>query len=63
MRFRPSRRLVLNALARGETLLHIWTESEGADSKYTVSGDFDWAFCVPITEKSSLGWACTCRAS
>lgn len=57
VRFRPSRRLVLSALARGETLLHIWSENEGADSKYTVSGDFDWAFCVPITERSCLGWA------
>jgi adenylate cyclase len=57
VRFRPSRRLIRSALERTETLLHIWNESEGGDSKYTVSGDFDWAFCVPITEKSCRGWA------
>jgi adenylate cyclase len=56
MRLRPSRRLILAALERGETLLHIWSDSSGSDSKYTVSGNFDWAFCTPILEQSCKGW-------
>jgi adenylate cyclase len=57
VRFRPSRRLILSALERNESLLHIWSDADSENSKYTISGDFDWAFCVPITEKSCRGWA------
>ncbi len=56
-RLRPSRRLVLTALERGETLLHIWSDTDGGGSKYTLSGNFDWAFSTPIRERSSTGWA------
>lgn len=57
VRFRPSRKLILSALERGESLLHFWNEDGSQSNNFTVSGDFDWAFCVPITERSSRGWA------
>lgn len=57
VRFRPSRRLILTALERGESLLHIWNEDAPGGNKYTITGDFDWAFCVPLAERSSRGWS------
>jgi len=56
-RLRPSRRLILTAQERGETLLHLWSDAAAGDSKYTCSGNFDWAFSTPITDSSSAGWS------
>lgn len=53
--FRPSRRLVLGAVGRGESILHVWN-AEDSQQKYTYSGHFDWAFCVPMTEPACRGW-------
>ncbi|NQV25069.1 MAG: hypothetical protein HQ518_11955 [Rhodopirellula sp.] len=59
-RFRPSRRLVLSALTRQESIVHLWndeTEEEGEDGpQFTVSDDLDWAFCTPILSDSTRGW-------
>jgi adenylate cyclase len=32
----------------------MWT---GGDSQFTMSGDLDWAFCVPFSQESCRGWA------
>jgi adenylate cyclase len=51
---RPSRRLVLEALARQkQTVLHVWESTGAANLEYTASGDLDWAFCTPISEGRS----------
>lgn len=59
-RFRPSRRLVLSALTRQESIVHLWndeSEEEGDDGpQFTVSDDLDWAFCTPIISESTRGW-------
>jgi len=59
-RFRPSRRLVLSALTRQESIVHLWNgdlEEEGVEGpQFTVSDDLDWAFCTPILSDSTRGW-------
>ncbi len=56
--FRPSRRLVVEAVQRRrQSGLHLW---EGADSKldYPVrSSDSDWALCTPLPDEPTPGWA------
>jgi len=56
-RLRPSRRLIQTAIERGETILHLWSDANAGDSKYTVSGNLDWAFCTPLIDSSSQGWS------
>ena len=59
-RFRPSRRLVLSALTRQESVVHLWNDEldeEGVEGpQFTVSDDLDWAFCTPILSDSTRGW-------
>lgn len=59
-RFRPSRRLVLSALTRQESIVHLWNDEEDEDGEdgpqFTVSDDLDWAFCTPIISESTRGW-------
>jgi len=56
VRFEPSRRLLNSAVERGETILYVWSDQAGG-SEYTFSGEYDWAFCAPITVPVSTGWA------
>ncbi len=56
-RFSPSRRLILTALQRGEGVLYIWQESDDATPAYTVSGNLDWAFCMPFKDEASKNWS------
>lgn len=53
--FRPSRRLILSSLERDESLLHIWNADESSE-KFTYSGRFDWAFCVPFRREAGGSW-------
>jgi adenylate cyclase len=59
-RFRPSRRLVLSALTRQESIVHLWNDESEEESddgpQFTVSDDLDWAFCTPILSDSTRGW-------
>lgn len=60
--FRPSRRLVQEAVARQQrTVLHVWaagpTEGTGGPTTFTMQGDLDWAFCTPVRGESCPGWA------
>jgi adenylate cyclase len=59
--FAPSARLIGEANASGETVLHIWhvsqkkTDSENA--AYTFDYENDWAFCCPLASPATDGWA------
>jgi adenylate cyclase len=56
--FRPSKRLVFEAVCRRQqSVLHVWmgnSAREGSD--YTQLGDFDWAFCTPVQGDACRGW-------
>lgn len=50
----PSSRLIGDALLRRHrSVLHVWESAKLADSKYTISAEFDWAYCTPVTGGSS----------
>ena len=53
--FEPSERLIRDAVARGESILHLW--SGRSESQFTAHQDTDWAFCTPVSGEASRGWA------
>jgi len=53
-RFLPSRRLLRKALVKGESAMHIVGDVGG--SVFTMASSLGWAFCVPITAESCIGW-------
>lgn len=47
--FRPSRRLVREALERRRSsVLHIWEKDSAQPNDQTLMQEFDWAFCTPV---------------
>ena len=53
--FHPSARLIDDSLRRRRrSVLHVWESAKLSDSKYTVSADFDWAYCTPVTDGGGL---------
>lgn len=55
--FRPSTRLVTEALERGSgTLLHVWTGRNDGSADYTQAAEVDWAFCTPVGAESGRRW-------
>lgn len=47
--FRPSRRLVTEALERRQSsVLHIWEKDSPQSQDLTLVQEFDWAFCTPV---------------
>lgn len=55
--FQPSRRLILEAVSRQESLLHVWSqEQESKSLVFTASDNLDWAFCTPVTGPACAGW-------
>lgn len=48
--FRPSRRLVQEAVLRQrKSVVHIWAEAQSpTESQFTMQGNFDWAICTPL---------------
>jgi adenylate cyclase len=54
--FRPSQRLILRAISRNESVLHIRGVSGDLGASVTVSDSFDWAFCTPVRGESTSGW-------
>lgn len=48
--FRPSRRLIAETVEQSQTILHLWDSSDAVVHDYTVSGEFDWAYCTPVGE-------------
>jgi adenylate cyclase len=55
-RFQPSQRLIVAALDRGDSVLHVWGQSRAADPNFTVSENLDWAFCTPVPGEACAGW-------
>jgi adenylate cyclase len=51
----PSSRLIMRALAQGESVLHLWAGA--GDGMFTESEGVDWAFCVPVEDEAHEGWA------
>ena len=56
--FRPSRRLILDAVERRHhSVRTFWGHGGGADAvDYTVSANLDWAFCTPVPGEACAGW-------
>jgi adenylate cyclase len=54
--FRPSQRLILRAILRQESVLHVRGAGGDLGASLTVSDAFDWAFCTPVRGGSPSGW-------
>lgn len=55
--FRPSQRLVREALRRQQAVVHAWQADAGTqDSAFTAQGNFDWALCTPVRCEMCKGW-------
>jgi adenylate cyclase len=55
--FRPSQRLILEAIRQGQSVLHVWQGNEpSAAQPFTAAGNVDWAFCTPVPGKVCRGW-------
>jgi adenylate cyclase len=59
--FRPSRRLVYDAVRRRLSTLHVWNKDPARaanDSKFSLTDPgTDWALCTPLVEEASAGHA------
>ncbi|MDA1016992.1 MAG: adenylate/guanylate cyclase domain-containing protein [Planctomycetota bacterium] len=55
-RFTPSRRLLLSALKRQQTIVYLWGFNDEDSGRFTVSDGLDWAYCCPIPGESCRGW-------
>lgn len=56
-RFSPSRRLMTSSINRNEGVLHVWQDTQESNPAFTLSGNLDWAFCLPLKGDASRGWA------
>jgi len=55
--FQPSERLILDAIRRRESVLHVWNSAETSlASNFTLTQGIDWAFCTPVSGKACEGW-------
>jgi adenylate cyclase len=55
--FQPSRRLILEALEREQSVLHVWnTAGSTGSGNFTMSDEADWAFATPISGEACKGW-------
>jgi adenylate cyclase len=55
--FVPSNALVRAAVSDQQTVLHVWgAKANAPNPQYTLSGQFDWAFCVPVRGDACAGW-------
>jgi adenylate cyclase len=56
--FRPSERLIRQAVESGESTAYVWSASEPRGAgEFTISEGIDWAFCVPVAGQACAGWA------
>lgn len=54
--FRPSKRLVVEAvLHQKQSVLHVWESGEHSP-EYTATQEFDWAFCTPVAGAPAERW-------
>ena len=53
----PSQRLILEAVRRQQSVLHVWkgglTESR---QEFTLRENVDWAYCTPVLGEACVGW-------
>lgn len=57
--FKPSQRLVEEALSRAQSVVHVWEQERSvaaSPSAFTMMEDVDWAFCTPVLGAASAGW-------
>jgi adenylate cyclase len=56
--FRPSRRLIRQAVRSGQSVAYVWGHEErGSQADFTSSGQSEWAICTPVTTEATPGWA------
>jgi adenylate cyclase len=58
--FRPSERLIRQAVESGESVVHVWSGTASSPSTpeaFTLSEGSDWALCAPVPGKACRGWA------
>jgi adenylate cyclase len=56
--FRPSRRLVRQAVTSGQSVAYVWGhDTSGSQADFTSSGQSEWAICTPIVTEATPGWA------
>ncbi|HMP80872.1 MAG TPA: adenylate/guanylate cyclase domain-containing protein, partial [Pirellulaceae bacterium] len=53
--FQPSQTLILEAIASGQLVLHVWSTHPGTSSRYTIQQRSDWAFVCPLKGAASGG--------
>jgi adenylate cyclase len=60
----PSERLIRQAASSNASVIHVWqsaaapqSNSAGGDSRFTQIEGADWAFCAPIDDENSSGYA------
>lgn len=54
-RFRPSRRVIQQALQEKNTVLHFWRDG-APETRATISPGLDWAVCAPVHSDACRGW-------
>lgn len=52
-----SARLVRTAVAKRESVLHLWSSHRPEAVAFTADEGSDWAFCVPLRSEACPGWA------
>lgn len=56
--FRPSRRLIRQAVDQRESVVNVWSDGGQRERPaFTVSDDVDWAFVTPVPGDACRGWA------
>lgn len=54
--FQPSEKLIRQAIASEETVLHLWHGSREQKSEFTMDLENDWAFVCPLDSLATPGW-------
>jgi adenylate cyclase len=55
--FRPSERLIRQAVTGGESVAYVWSGSQSrGEGDFTLSEGIDWALCVPVPGSACAGW-------
>ena len=55
--FFPSQRLILEAVRKHESVLHVWDAGQlDTESPFTIRSGVDWAYCTPVGGKACQGW-------
>ena len=56
--FRPSHRLIRQAMAGHQSVAYVWNrDSHGTQHDFTLSDQTEWAICTPIVSEACPGWA------